>query len=178
MKTFQFKIFLKEKPEIWRRFLVNDSLTFEKLHLIIQIVMRWENYHLYEFNINGMKIGRLDEDDDYEIADSKKTKLSNCITSKIKKLIYIYDFGDSWEHEIILEKINNYKITVPVCLEGKNACPPEDCGGISGYEDILKIRRNKNHPDYKELIINWLGEDFDPEKFDIKQINKELKKLK
>jgi len=178
MKTFQFKIFLEEKSEIWRRFLVNDSLTFERLHLIIQIVMGWENYHLYEFNVNGMKIGRLDEECDYEITDSKKTKLSDCITNKIKKLSYIYDFGDSWEHEIILEKIDDDKIRVPICLEGKNACPPEDCGGIGGYENILKIRKNKNHPDYKELIIDWLGEGFNPEKFDIKKVNKELKRIR
>ncbi|MCX6750099.1 MAG: plasmid pRiA4b ORF-3 family protein, partial [Candidatus Pacearchaeota archaeon] len=105
--------------------------------------------------------------------------IKKLLNKKGLKFNYTYDFGDSWEHIILIEDIQekkpNEKLT-PVCIEGKNACPPEDCGGIGDYEDILKIRKNKKHPQYKEMIVGWLGEDFDPEKFDIKKVNGRLQK--
>jgi len=180
-KILQLKISLNEiNPKIWRRFLVYDNIRFEELHNIIQEIMGWENYHLYEFSFNSqIRIGPMDEDaDDDQLEDSNKTKLKKYIIGEKQKIYYLYDFGDSWEHEIIVEKIFEYDRVqkIPFCLEGERACPPEDCGAVSGYENLTKIKNNKEHPDYNDLIVNWLGEDFDFEEFDLNDINKRLKK--
>jgi len=91
-------------------------------------------------------------------------------------LLYEYDFGDGWEHEIILEKIieEDEKNQIPRCIDGKQNCPPEDCGGIWGYEDLLKVIKDKKHDEYEEMM-EWLGEEFDPDYFNINEVNKLLK---
>jgi len=95
------------------------------------------------------------------------------------KFHYIYDFGDNWEHEIIVEKITPLDAGrhYPCCLAGERACPPEDCGGVWGYKDLLDITSTPDHPDYEELR-EWLGEHFDPEAFDLEAVNRSLKRLK
>lgn len=212
-------------PKIWRQFLVKDNITFEGLHKIIQIVMGWDNYHLYEFRIGNsaitsdeegynaaegvfkhlfnspefrkmlekqdlkkgsanMDVNKLNKILDKEKAKKSKplfnlkTKLNKLIISKGQKFSYLYDFGDNWEHLLTVEKIldENEAKDVPICLAGERACPPEDCGSIPGYYELQKIKKNKKHKYYKERIVEWLGEDFDFELFDINQINKELKK--
>ena len=188
--ALQLKISLAEvKPEIWRRFLAEDSISFHQLHSIIQKVMGWENYHLYRFEFGNTFIepdeyGRAYVDSIWTMfkpaagkAISPRAKLNTLIKEEKQKFGYTYDFGDSWEHSVVVEKIlekgpaQEYQI----CLAGERSCPPEDCGGVHGYADLLKVRANKNHPDYKDLIINWLGKDFDPEKFDIDEVNKKLR---
>lgn len=179
-KILQLKITLKDiEPKIWRRFFVSDFWTFDKLHRIIQNVMGWENYHLFEFKFGNKRIvppdeGYLEEDE----LDPKKIKIEEYVNKEKQKFEYVYDFGDSWEHEIVVEKITEDKIEdadqYPKCIEGERACPPEDCGGSWGYEEMMEIRENKKHPRYKELILNWLGEDYDPEKFDLDEVNKKL----
>jgi len=182
-KILQLKIYLNGiKPQIWRRFLVKDEISFHKLHNIIQEVMGWEDYHLYEFNLNGESIGLVDDDaldSNPELKDSEKIKLLKYLNEEKQKFLYIYDFGDSWEHILVVEKIleGDASKKYPVCIEGERACPPEDCGGIWGYEEFLKIKNNKNHPDYEEKIVDWLGEDFDFEKFDLEGVNKNLQKF-
>jgi len=175
-KILQLKIKLNGiKPYIWRRFLVEDKISFHKLHEIIQIVISWENYNLYEFNVNGLEVGMPDEDYSEDIQDSKTIKFSEVLKKEKQKFHYLYDFGDSWEHIIVVEKIlEKYPQKCPVCIAGERTCPPEDCGGDWGYEELLKIRKNKNHPEYKEKIVGWLGKDFDPEHFDINKVNKSL----
>ncbi len=180
----QLKIYLKEKPEIWRRFLVSDFWSFHRLHRIIQEVMGWENYHLYYFEVGKTHIEP--PCDDYYPSDegdknAKTTRIFEFIEEKGQKFKYEYDFGDGWEHKIIVEKISpedEYCLNFVVkCLKGEKACPPEDCGGVGSYEEKLNIQKNKKHPRYKELIINWLGEDFDSEKFNINEVNKKLEKI-
>ena len=149
-EILQLKIYLEDiKPKIWRKFLVSDFLTFHRLHEIIQGVMGWENYHLYEFDVAGIKIG-IKEDADYDIEDAKKIKLSGYLNKKCQKFNYTYDFGDSWEHKIILEKIMPDKTRdskkYPCCIEGERACPPEDCGGVGGYERFLEILKTGKDP--------------------------------
>lgn len=181
MAILQLKIKLRDiKPKIWRRFLVKDDITFHGLHNIIQEVMGWENYHLYCFNIGLMRIEMPDDGgySEYESKNSKKVKLFDYLAVEKQKFHYEYDFGDNWEHEIVVEKILDSLPEgvqqVPYCIEGERACPPEDCGGIWGYEELVEISKDKNHPDYEERIINWLGEEWDFEKFDINEINKKL----
>jgi len=176
-KILQLKISLKSfRPTIWRRVLVEDSINFYELHNIIQIVMGWEDSHLFEFDQGGLSIGMPHDDYGDEVQNSKKIRLSNIFTTEKQRLNYIYDFGDGWEHSIFVEKIldkeDNKKY--PVCTAGKMACPPEDVGGVWGYEEILEVKKDKNHPEYEEQIIDWLGEDFDSEKFDIDDVNTRL----
>ncbi|MCF7872450.1 plasmid pRiA4b ORF-3 family protein [Candidatus Woesearchaeota archaeon] len=164
-------------PKIWRRFLVKDNITFDKLHETIQIVMGWSNYHLYSFYTDNEQIGISNKFIENE-SNSKKIKLKDKLSLK-QKFNYTYDFGDTWEHVLIVEKIldNNNSYLFPTCISGKRAGPPEDCGGYNGYYRLMEIKKNKKHPEYNDMIKEWLGEDFDFEHFNVEEINKELIKL-
>ena len=163
----QLKIFLEDiYPKIWRRFLAKDSISFHQLHNIIQGVMGWKNYHLYYFNINKKRIELPDKEGyaAYKIENSKKVKLRDYIIKEKQGSVYEYDFGDSWRHIIIVERIlNSLPIdvtSVPYCLEGERACPPEDCGGTGGYERFIKVLNTGKDP-WKENIKElkkWLGD--------------------
>ncbi|MFT4305018.1 MAG: plasmid pRiA4b ORF-3 family protein [Candidatus Woesearchaeota archaeon] len=171
----QLKITLYDsQPPIWRRIKVKDNISFHKLHEILQVVMGWGNCHLYDFQVNDDRISILNKKWDKNLISSKKIKLN--ILKEKQKFDYTYDFGDCWMHKIIVEKIEPdvFKSPYPICIKGKLACPPEDCGGMGGYYNLLHVMQNKNHPEYGELIINWLGEDFDPNYFDIDSVNEEL----
>ncbi len=181
VNILQLKIKLKGiSPSIWRKFLVSDFWTFDKLHRIIQKVMGWENYHLFEFKLGNIRIvppdeGYLEENE----LDPKKVQIGQYVDKEKQKFEYVYDFGDSWEHEIVVEKIAEDNIEdagkYPQCIEGERACPKEDCGGVSGYERFMIILKERKDPwgeNVKELKA-WLG-DWDPEKFDIKEVNKNL----
>jgi hypothetical protein len=108
--------------------------------------------------------------------DASKVKLSQIVRGEKQKFTYEYDFGDSWEHEILIEKILQPEAGVryPVCITGKRACPPEDCGGIWGYADLLETIKNPDDEEYEEMM-EWLGGDFDPEAFDLDSIDKALR---
>jgi hypothetical protein len=177
------------KPLIWRRLLVEDSISFYKLHEIIQIVMGWEDYHMYKFMVNrvcieaerkrpfcvGSVFAHFRPDmNSTKFAD--KTNLSDFIKKEKQKFTYLYDFGDNWKHSVVVEKIleKDASQKYPVCTAGKRACPPEDCGGTGGYDELLEIRMDRNHPLYKERIVEWLGGDFDPDVFDIEKVNRRL----
>ena len=177
-KIFQIQIALKGfKPKIWRRILIPSDLLLSDFHMIIQITMGWTNSHLHQFIKNRtFYTQRLPEDDLWDERDNvdyKKMKISDLLKKDKDKIVYEYDFGDSWEHNIILEKIlpidNNLKY--PICLTGKMNCPPEDCGGVWGYSDMLEVFKDPEHEEY-ESYIEWLGEEFDPEFFDNNEINK------
>lgn len=177
-KAVQLKIVLKHtKPLIWRRILVKNSISFFELHHTIQLAMEWKNYHLYEFRVNNYRIGELEEDfgDGSKVIDAKKITLEEALSSEIKKFSYEYDFGDGWEHEILIEKIAPLEndMEYPVCLDGELNCPPEDCGGIPGYYHLLEVLADKKSPERHEMI-EWLGEVYDPTYFNLEQINYDL----
>ncbi len=167
------------RPAIWRRFQVSDNITFYKLHRVLQEVMGWGNYHLYEFQIGQLLLGDPDPEYSPETRSARRVRLSDAITRETANFIYIYDFGDYWEHEITVEKIvsTNEELRHAVCIEGKRACPPEDCGSIGGYSDLLKIIRNPRHERYADMM-EWLGGEFDPERFDIDEVNRGLKAIR
>jgi len=176
--VLQIKISLKGiKPQIWRRVLVPTDFSLHQLHLVIQAAMGWENYHLYNFEINGQEFGLPDEEDLFEMIDSRNVKLDSLFLKGIvSNISYIYDFGDNWEHNIKIEKVipEDPNEFYPKCIAGKRACPPEDCGGVYGYYNLLEILSDPSNEEYEETK-EWVGEDFDPEKFDIEEINSMLK---
>ncbi len=176
-RIYQLKVSLRgAKPPIWRRILVEDTVWLPKFHDVLQIVMGWTGSHLHQFIAANQFYGVPDPDFDFtRIRDEKKYRLSHILKKEKESIIYEYDFGDGWEHEITLEKILPYdpNLSIPQCLKAKGACPPEDVGGIWGYYDFLEALSDPSHPehdDYKE----WAGGDFDPTAYDIKEVNQML----
>jgi dihydropteroate synthase len=181
-KIYQLKISLKyTKPPIWRRILVPANMELENLHETIQCVMKWYNCHLHQFmqgNICYQPNPEPEEDmffmSRFDTVDSSGVKINDLLTCEKEKIKYEYDFGDSWIHEIMLEKIveREENTTYPVCIKGKRACPPEDCGGIPGYYSIL----NDSGFMDKETRDYYMEEIGDPELFDINEVNARLKR--
>ncbi len=179
----QLKITLAgTEPPVWRRIVVPLDMNMFAFHLIIQVVMGWEMQHPYAFRIGDLRVEST--------ADSAKLKSKNrksvygtnmrfrdFLQGRRKTFEYIYDFGDWWVHKIKPEKYLGTEdlapLTVPVCLDGANNCPPEDIGGIPGYYMHLEILKNPGHP-YYDHVCEWMGCDFDPASFDKEEVNKML----
>jgi len=182
-RAVQLKISLKNSsPPIWRRVLVKSSISFYELHYTIQILMGWGNYHLYEYKIGNYRIGLIDDyfdDPEFGVPDiinAKEITLDEVLSKgEVKSFSYEYDFGDGWIHSIVAEKTMPLEQDkyYPVCIKGKLNCPPEDCGGLYGYYNLLEIISNKKHPEYKEMI-EWMGGRFDPNEFEIDDVNVDL----
>jgi len=180
-KIYQIKISLNGcKPKIWRRVLIKSDMLLADLHKVIQTTMGWSNSHLHQFVKNrtyySCKVKGDDSWDDMDMVDYKKMKVSDLLAFEKEHVIYEYDFGDSWQHEVLLEKILpiDAKTTYPVCIKGKMNCPPDDCGGIWGYANMLEVIKQPNHEEYEDLM-DWLGGEFDPEFFDVEDVNELLK---
>lgn len=172
----EIEITLKgSKPKIWRRVLVSSDSLFHELHYIIQFAMGWTNSHLHQFitGKNDIYIGIPSEDDWIELEDSRIIKLSEYLSRPKDKMVYEYDFGDSWQHEVVVKKVLAKETSrfYPVCTDGKGACPPEDVGGVWGYADLLEKLKKTGTDEYEE-ILEWLGNDFSPEKFDLEGTNR------
>ncbi len=180
-KLYQLKVTLKHsKPAIWRRLLVRADIKLPKLHDILQVAMGWHDCHLHEFEASGNSYGVPDpEFGSEDMIDERKVKLSELLTTEKQRLIYTYDFGDYWQHEILLEKVL-VADSAPLfaqCLAGKRAAPPEDCGGIGGYAELIRTASDPKHPDHDDLI-EWLPEDFDPDSFSPELVNEVLASLR
>jgi hypothetical protein len=141
--------------------------------------MGWSNYHLHEFNIDGLHYGEPSPDNEYKVRNEKTVKLSQVISKEGVKFAYIYDFGDYWYHKILVENILQPESDkhYPICIKGKRACPPEDCDGIGGYYDFLEIIKNPDDPEHDQML-EWVGGSFDPETFKLDDINQQLRKIK
>jgi hypothetical protein len=177
--VYQIKISLNDiRPPIWRRLEVFGDTTLEKLHLIFQVAMGWANYHLHQFTIRGEEYGPPDPDYDYEVEDERKVKLHQVVPMEKFKFSYVYDFGDNWEHTVLVEKILPVEKgkRYPNCSKGKRACPPEDVGGVWGYMDFLQIVKDVNHSEHEDML-QWVGGGFDSEEFDTKYVNERLKPI-
>ena len=178
-KIYQIQIALKEvKPKVWRRVLIPSDLLLSDFHKIIQTTMGWSNFHLHQFIFNDIfySVKHPDDDfwDDTDTVDysKKKLRVSSFLKKEKDKILYEYDFGDGWEHDIILEKILpvDSNIKYPVCLTGKMNCPPEDCGGAYGYANLREILKQPDHEEYNDSL-EWLGREFDPTFFDKNEVN-------
>jgi hypothetical protein len=173
--VYQVKITLNGiKPPIWRRVQVKDG-SLAELHDVIQTCIGWDDYHLHVFVIGSEQYGLPEQWEDPEVGDSRKVRLNHLIAQGVKKFRYIYDMGDSWEHTILIEKTLPVEAGVqyPRCIAGERACPPEDCGGPWGYADLLEVLQDPEHPEHEERL-EWLGGEFDPEAFNLDEVNAEL----
>lgn len=174
---YQIKVTLKEStPPIWRRILVSGGTSLHKLHLILQASMGWDNYHLHMFEIAGQTYGDPAEDPDDELGaqDETQVTLRDLGLAPGAAFEYEYDFGDSWRHLLNVEEIREGGDTaqLPRCTAGKGAAPPEDVGGVYGYEEYLAAIQDPNHPEHEEMLA-WRGP-FDPAEFDIADANARL----
>jgi uncharacterized protein (DUF433 family) len=166
-------------PTVWRRFQVESDTTLYRLHKVLQIVMGWQDYHLHQFTANGIEYGEPDPDYELEFRSTRTTRLGQIAPTVGSRFLYVYDFGDHWQHEILVEEIVSPEqgMRYPVCLAGERACPREDAGGVHGYADLLSIRQDPRHEEYEETMM-WLGEDFDPDAFDVGAVNRHLRRVR
>ncbi|HYZ22112.1 MAG TPA: plasmid pRiA4b ORF-3 family protein [Rhodopila sp.] len=166
---------LDSKPPIWRRVVVPETMSLADLHNVIQAVMGWEDSHLHQFEIGERRYARPGMLDD-TLAEGRVT-LKSIRAAGTKRFRYTYDFGDSWEHLIEIEDKPAAALSrpVPLCVAGKRAAPPDDSGGIWGYEEKVEILANPEHEDYDE-ISEWMPEGFDPEHFSVDECNAELER--
>jgi len=173
---YQLKVTLRGiRPPVWRRLLVRGNLTLNRLHNVLQIALGWTDSHLHQFRVRGKIYGVPDpEGPDWGTAtlDERRVKLASVAPAERTRFIYEYDFGDGWEHEVLVEKIlpPDADAELPVCLAGRRACPPEDCGGIWGYENLLRVVADPEDPEHGEML-EWLGGAWDPEEFDPAMVN-------
>jgi hypothetical protein len=165
-------------PPIWRRLLVPADLTLARLHNVLQVAMGWHDSHLHEFSAGERRFGQPDPDDQLmggAAVESERTAQLSDLLGTGSNVIYTYDFGDSWEHSIVLEKRlpADPNTTYPICTDGKLACPPEDCGGVPGFYDLLEALADPKHEQHKEML-DWIGKGFDPQAFSVDKVNKML----
>jgi hypothetical protein len=161
----QLKVTLRStRPPIWRRLLVPADATLTRLHRVLQIAMGWQDSHMHEFRVDERRPA------------IRSARIGDVLTEIGSSLSYTYDLGDGWEHSIVLEKrfSGGDDAERAVCLDGQQACPPEDCGGVPGYYDLLEVLRNPDDERYDEMR-EWIGEDFDPQAFSVEGVNRQLR---
>ena len=172
---YQLKISLQGiKPQIWRRVQVKDC-TLTRLHQIIQATMGWQDYHMWFFQVAGDRYTHPQMIGDMDWKNAQEVTLSQVINSGHKKFGYIYDMGDEWHHSITVEKTlgPESKTKYPRFVAGAQACPPEDCGGIWGYEHFLEVVQDPKHEEHDDML-EWVGGNFDPDEFDGMVVTKRM----
>ena len=180
--VYQFKITLIDtNPPVWRRILIPENATFYELHLAIQNSMGWTDSHLHAFEIPEKgsiriecpyAVEELEEEPEYVTTEME---ISKFLTEERQKAEYIYDFGDNWRHEVLLEQVRP-KLQYPVCVAGERARPPEDCGGLGGYAECVELAKSQNKDDNPDLAA-WLG-DWKPEDFNVCKVKFEHPRLR
>jgi len=163
---FELDVRLREiEPPIWRTVEVPGALSLEDLHLALQVAMGWTNSHLHQFKIGDKLYGMVEVDDsgDLELEDEREYRLQDLVQNG-GSFVYEYDFGDGWEHDVTVKKVTTVaKPPRPRCVAGARACPPEDCGGSGGYENLLEALADPEHEEHQSLVT-W-SNDFKPERF-------------
>jgi hypothetical protein len=181
MEILQLKIYLLGiEPQIHRTIQVPATITLRNLHRIIQRVMEWQEYHLYQFVKDERSFGPKSKVFDMpEVKNDKSVPVIELLAKPRHKMFYEYDFGDGWLHEILLQKIlpTEEGVRYPVCIDGKHAGPPEDSGGPPGYCDLLVALDDPEHEGHDDAK-GWLGADYDPASFDLETINRRLRRIK
>lgn len=181
-RVYQFKIILEAfGGPIWRRIQVPETYSFWDLHVAVQDTMGWLDQHLHRFELvdpaTGIEVNIGVPYEDFEwqpdILAGWKEKITHYFSEENHKALYFYDyFNDNWEHLVILEKIvpRQTGVRYPICLGGERACPPEGCGGIHGYRELLEAIANPRHSKYQEKV-DWIGQTFEPRDFKAEQVS-------
>lgn len=178
--VYQIKVTLEGiRPAIWRRLLVPASIALESLHDVLQVAFGWTNSHLHGFEARGVHYGPADAELGTEQLDEKRVPLQEVLRKPKDTMNYEYDFGDSWLHKVVLEKVlQNAESQVTLsCVAGERACPPEDSGGAWRYPELLRALSDPSNSEHAEML-EWIGDDFDPERFDLAEVNKILVAMK
>ncbi|MBN1612671.1 MAG: plasmid pRiA4b ORF-3 family protein [Polyangiaceae bacterium] len=172
------------EPPIWRTLEIPGSATLEDVHYAIQVAMGWQNSHLHQFTIGKHRYGmvHLDEVDELGDLEDERAHLLQDVARRGAVFLYEYDFGDSWEHDVKVQRVSSAAERVaPRCLGGERACPPEDCGGAPGYANLLEALADPNHEEHAS-VVEWVPKRFDPERYrvntkDMSRVMAELKRL-
>lgn len=158
-----------DDPPVWRRVLIPAAYPLDRVHTVIQAAMGWQNYHMHAFRVGDVSYGRPDPDGELGFLDERKVQLGDLAADRIE---YEYDFGDGWEHELVIEA----RVTAedgavyPACVAGEGACPPEDCGGSDGFEDLKELLTGPPSAERDEML-EWAGGDYDPARFNLTAAN-------
>jgi hypothetical protein len=178
---YPMKITLSEiTPAIWRRLLVPADTSLAQLHHVIQAAFGWWDYHLHQYIVDDRYFGDPDPEFADELppmTDERDATLRDIVEAK--EIVYEYDFGDSWRHVIEIENlavVAEPGVRHPVCTGGARSRPPEDCGGTSGYEELLEVLADPKHEEHASMK-RWVGKRFDPESFDLAAVNRALRKV-
>jgi len=181
-QIYQIKVLLEgSKPTVYRTIEIREDATFFDLHMAIQIAFNWYNGHLHEFRKKDLVISDPEffddmyEFEDENILDEDEIKLSDILQTPKDNIHYLYDFGDSWKLMVTLEKITNTKegVNYPRCIRGKRSAPPEDVGGLWGFEEFKEAMADPSHEEH-ESYKEWYDGIFDPDFVDFEDINEQL----
>jgi Plasmid pRiA4b ORF-3-like protein len=169
------------EPAIWRQLVVPWWLHLGQLHRVVQAAFGWWDAHLHEFRIGGLRYGDPEQigpefEDDARAFDEATVRLRDFRRTPGQNLIYVYDFGDNWQHRITFEDLVAIDPAprTASCIVGARACPPEDVGGTPGYERFLEIIADPDHPEHRE-VLTWCGGRFDPEAFNLDRTNRDVR---
>ena len=177
-KIYELYVELEDiEPLVWRRLLVPATITLPKLHDLLQLTMGWTNSHLHSFTFGTKSYGMADVDDfqEMDMLDERKQTLEAALGQDLREFLYEYDFGDSWRHRIAVKPARpNADWHYPLCTGGARSAPPDDVGGASGYEEFLAALKDPKHPEH-DSMLTWIGGAFDPEGFDVNNINRTLR---
>lgn len=176
---YEIRVQLRDiKPPIWRVIRVRPQTSLSRLHKILQKAMGWTNSHLHLFEIDGDSYGEGDFDWDFDVQDYHGMRLEKIFTEGRTSFLYEYDLGDSWRHDItLLGKVEGEAGEKIACVAGARACPPEDCGGITGYYHLLVALSDPDHEEH-DAMLEWVRGKFDPNAFDVAAVDRALKRLR
>jgi hypothetical protein len=179
--AYQMMVMLEgSEPKIWRQISVPGNMTLADLDRIIQAAMGWTNSHLHQFTIEGQVYGVLDDEwiDEMPCLPDDEFTLDAVLGTEVKSFSYEYDFGDGWQHQVEVQMVmvvDEKRNSWPMCLAGANACPPEDVGGLGGYEEFLEAISDPVHEEH-ESMRRWCGGPFDSQGFDINSANRDIRR--
>lgn len=169
MDVYRLKITLQDiRPPIWRRLEVPSELSLFQLHRVLQEAMGWGDYHMHEFRRGAVAYGKSDPEFGIYRANERRVLLEDVLVTPKQRMTYVYDFGDYWVHDIVLERIAEADPSVryPRVLAGARACPPEDVGGPPGYAHFVEVISKETHPEHHDML-EWAGGLTDSEAFDL-----------
>jgi hypothetical protein len=176
--VFRLKTTLRNiRPAIWRRLEVPGDLSLFELHRVLQGAMGWSDSHLHQFIHRGTYYGAPDREYGTPTVSERHTRLADLLGRPKDRFVYEYDFGDSWEHDVVLEEIHDAQpgVRYPRVTAGKRACPPDDVGGYSGYAEFVAAITDPSHDEH-DSMLTWIGGRFDPEQFDLLVANDRVPK--